>query len=481
MKEWFKNFFTRNIFWKIVSLILGVVIWGILSNQQDPIQTKTLYIPVNYKNADVLKTQDGLVVLSAPDTVAISVSVRQSRKDDAVAELFTCTADLVDHTGGDLSSQRVHVNVSPISNLNFIQDWNYVRNDPNVIVSMDEFTTKTFDVALKPEDSLTEGLILQDSVIFSPATVTVSGPKSRFGNLFAVKATVNLKELSEGGGGIITKGVNVALYDANDRQITNNGALTLDHPTVIMSATVVRLQTTQVKLAGVSGTPKSGYRFVRSSISPDTISVQGLKSSVADLTEVFIPADAINIDGISEDEEYEVSILPYLPEGVTLASGDPMIRIKVYVEALISRTYNVPVSEIELTGMDSDRYEYEITERQFAVVVRGFQEDLDVFNASSLAPSADLSDVTPGRNRVQVTVYQSHGYQFDNADRIFITVNVTEKETEPPETEPSETGSDETGETEQGGDGPSGSDDPSESTEPTEPAETGEASGEGSE
>ena len=427
MKNKVKAFFTRNIGLKIGSLFLGILIWAVLSNTYDPITTKDLKIPVTYLNEDRLVSEESLFVLSAPETVQITVSVRTSKKAKATADLFTCTADLLDHNGGDNASQRVHVSVSQVSGSDIVLDWNYSKNDPNITVEMDDYIRKNFAVQLLAENSLTEGLILENSISFDPAIVTVSGPSSKFSSLSSVKAVVNLDELSEGGGGYFVKEIDLQLYDANDNPLNNtDGMLVLDHTYTTMQATVSRIQTVSVIVSGTVGTPQYGYRYVSSSAEPSVISVQGLKSTVADLTELDIPAEYIDISGISADTTYQVDITPLLPDGVSLAEGDGIITVSIFVEQLQSSTFSVPVSDIRISGKKSS-LEYDISESAVTVTVKGFKEDLELLTADSLVLSADFSNYKEmGTYQVPVKIQEISGYTIVNPGDVTLTLKVTE-------------------------------------------------------
>ena len=442
MKDKFKrfliNFFTKNIPLKIFSVLIGLVIWVLLSNSQDPVITKPINVPITYTNADVLLEKEGLVVIDRPETATIQVSYHQANASRVSPNLFTCTADVSDHTGGLLSSQRVHINVRQTGGSNVIVNWNYQRNDPNTTVVMDEYIEKQFKIELLAEDSLTEGLILEDSLSFSPAEITVGGPSGRFGSLASAKAVVNLQELSENGGGVIEKEVAIGLYDANDRLIPNtDGALTLSQSTAILNATISRRAMAYVRVSGVTGEPADGYRYLSCTVDPESIAVRGLKSSLADLTEIFIPDDVIDISGISESRIYTVDITPYLPEGISLEGSEPYVNVLVSVEAVTEKNVTIPAENIALKGTRSGLM-YEFRTASVNLLVKGFQEDLDVLTLSSLAPSADVSQIGTGTHYVKVDVNRVPGYTYENADnlRVYITVSSTTPETDP--TKPTE-------------------------------------------
>lgn len=427
MKAKIRTFFTRNIALKIISLLLGLGIWAILSNTQDPTITRTLNVPVNYVNAELLGERESLVMLSGPENVSINVSVRTSMQSQINASLFKCTADLTDHNGGDLSSQRVHITVEQIGGANLILDWSYARNDPNITVAMDTVEERSFEVELLATDELTEGLVLGGSVAFDPSSATVKGPTSKFANINAVKAVVSLSEFTDGNGGTFTDTVALELYDGNNQPIRDT-MLSIQPASVEMTAIVSRVRTSDVKLLGTVGAVQTGYRYVSSEVEPEVVSVYGLKSTVADLSEIYIPDTAIDITGLTGDQEYILDIREYLPEGVSLLNeSDANITVTVHVEALITETFPIQASDLILTGQN-DSFEYEIDTDGLTLNVTGLEEDVKVFKISDAAPTVNLTGLSEGVHLVRVTVSRPAGYTYENANALTAKVTVKVKE-----------------------------------------------------
>ena len=439
LKRFFVNLFTKNIIVKIIAIIVAGVIWALISNAQDPVITRNLNIPITYENNYILFLNEELIVVDSPETVTIQVSFHQSKSRQVTPSLFTCTADVSDHSGGVLSSQRVHVNVQQVGGTDVVVSWNYQRNDPNITVVMDQYIQKAFKVELLAEDSLAEDLILEDSLSFTPSEVIVGGPSESFGSLSSVKAVVSLQDLSEYGGGVIEKEVPIGLYDANDQLISNDsGTFDVAVETVTLTATISRRQTVNIRVAGVKGEPASGYRYLSCTVEPENLGVRGPKSVLADLTEIFIPEDVIDISGISEDHVYTVDISPYLPDGVSLESDNSFVSVRVSVEAVTERTMVIPRENIALSGRNSD-YEYEIRTPSVSLLVKGFKEDLDVLTISTLAPEVNVSGLAPGTYYLPLKITEPSGYIFENDKDVYVYVNVTGDEPETEETKPTET------------------------------------------
>ena len=477
MKNKLKDLFTRNILLKIGSLFIGLFIWALLSNTQDPITTKTVSVPVTYLNEEKLLVSEKLVKLSGPDTINIVVSVRTSKQKNVKPELFSCTADLIDHNGGDYAAQRVHVNVTQVGGNDVILDWNYARNDPNITVSMDEYIEKTFTIRYLAKDALAEGLMLEgaNSIRFDPETVTVSGPRSKFGNVSSVKVVLDLKKLSEGGGGVVSEILNLNLYDANDNVIPNSdGMLKLSDDTVNMTAAVSRMRTVKVIVGGTTGVPAEGNRYVSSSVNPETISVYGLKSNIADFSEVTIPAEDVNIEGIAAERDYLLDITKYLPEGVNLADEDGTVTVHVVVEPLTTERKQISTGLISVNGQ-SEEYLYSIRDNSISVAVKGFREDLDMLDPAQLAPYIDVTGLAPGIHRVPVHITPVAGYYFDNAEGLSVSISVTENPAYT-SSEETEEESEEESETEESEDEPDSS---TEAEKESETTETEEPEGKG--
>ena len=89
MKNRIKRFFTTNIGWKIAAVFIGIIIWAVLSNTQDPLVSKDVYVPITYLNEDKLLANEKLCVLNKPETAHIVARVHTSQQSKVNASFFT--------------------------------------------------------------------------------------------------------------------------------------------------------------------------------------------------------------------------------------------------------------------------------------------------------------------------------------------------------------------------------------------------------
>ena len=101
-----------------------------------------------------------------------------------------------------------------------------------------------------------------------------------------------------------------------------------------------------------SGKPADGYSFQELTFKPDTLEIAGTVEDIAELREITIPGEAVNIDGITEDTQVNVDVTKYLPENIRLADDkDASVAVAITLEKKQGKTIRIPVSEIELLNI----------------------------------------------------------------------------------------------------------------------------------
>ncbi len=437
-KNTLRHFFTNNIGWKIASVLIGLVIWAMIANTQDTVITMKLSVPIVYKNEGTIVTHEGqkLLSLSRPQTMTVKVRTLEKNKGKISTDFFSCEADLSQQVGNDLDNKYVPVQVTQNGGSQLIIDY---QCDDGVIVTMDRYTEKTFRVQYIEENSISDGMKIQGSIDFEPSEITVSGPESRFDNVVSVKAVVDMQDLSYHAGSICTKELDVEMYDANGRRISNSdGMLTMSAEKVLMEASVAVLRTVALSLPYVSGTPADGCRVTNWSYNTDSLTVYGLYEDLEKQASILIDPADVSVEGISSDQVYHVNLEKYLSSGVSLYSGSGEVEITVNVEHLQGFAYTIPSSEITLANT-SDDCDYTILEPEITAHIRGYAADIAALSTAVLSPSISVEALGPGTYTLPVSLANPGVYYIDNEGMLYMTVVVKARETLPPETEPVET------------------------------------------
>lgn len=432
MKQKLTTFFTKNIPLKIISLVLGIVLFAVLLNIQDPTATTYVEVPVVYTNTELLKTADKLVFLSGPSTVSVQVSARTSQLSAVKPEFFTCYADLTKRDGGNISSQSVRIEVAQVGGEGTILDWNYLRNDPYVTVVLDNYLTKEYTIqAALSEDAA--GVQIEE-ITFSPDTVTISGPSTRFSNLTSVKVPISLAELSAGKGGEYVHEVQLYLYDAQDNIISDTSALTLSTQKTEMSATVANRKTVALELAGEpAGHPAEGYYFDGAVLLSNAVTLFNVESITTDL--IRIPLYDIDITGARETLEKTVFLENYLPEGAYTAESEKSVQVVLKIRENEKKVLEFEPESYLPIGEEDD-LSYEVTGKA-TVSVAGKEEIIKDLTAGDFILHIDVSGLTVGVHELELQLTSVPAGVTVTDSNLKVTVKVTEKEEET--TSPEET------------------------------------------
>lgn len=429
MKEKIIKFFTTNIGFKVLSFVIAILVWALLSNMQDPTLTKTISVPVTYVNEDILMNNEDLILLSGPDSVNVTVTIRTSSSSKLSSNFFTCVADLSDHSGGDVHSSRVPIHVTQVGGDDVILNWSYYKNDPNITVNLDELISKTLPIGYLATTPLPEGWVFTEGPTFIPSEVTVYGPKARFNNVTSVKAPVSFEALLNPDSPEVFKEVTLNLYDGNDQLIDlGTAGLYLTENVVGMAFKVSRVGGATLTIDGTNytGKPATDHEVTNVSLAPATVSLYGAAEKVTSLTEIHIPASDIDISGISGNKEIILDIQKYLPEGVYISGGNSKVTAKVTVVKMVSKNFTVTESDIRLKGTDSS-YSYTITHFTETITVRGNESDIQRFSVSLLNPTVDVTNLRPGTHKLSVTLTPGSAYTIEKEGGL-VEITISERE-----------------------------------------------------
>lgn len=179
-----------NIPLKLMSVIIGIVVWLLVVNIDDPIVSDTIQgVTVTIKNEAYVESA-GLMCLVEEDQDVISVTVKGKRSvvDNIKASDIKAVADLTQITNMRTTPVMVPISVScpGISPAN-------IKSDPlNMSISLDDKMTLEFLVTVSSGESTPGKGYEIGSLTASPEKIKITGPQSLIQKIDKVIATVNL-------------------------------------------------------------------------------------------------------------------------------------------------------------------------------------------------------------------------------------------------------------------------------------------------
>lgn len=388
MKEKLLN----NLGLKILSIFVAFFVWLVVMNVSNPLTSGSKEVPLETVNGQVLTAANRAYEINGKSTVTVNYRVRTRDAYRIKASDFRAYVDLAELYS---VTGSVEVKVEILSNKELISE---ITTKPGVVrVQTEELQSKPFELQTKITGHAADGYS-DGKVELTPATVTVEGPVSQVGMISYMGVELNV----DGASSDLTGTAKPRFYDANGNELSDIGdRITVDTNEISYRVAINKVKNLPLDFE-VTGTVAPGYQYTGVECSSRDVKVTGLKTNLADVNKITIPASELNINRAASDVVVTVDLRDYLPEGVELAeSQNPSVEIRLKVEKLVNRTIILMDEEIEQKNPSED-YHYRFVPEKMEVVVQGLSEDLESLNGSDLGASVNLADLGPGMHSAVV-------------------------------------------------------------------------------
>nr|WP_294528053.1 CdaR family protein [uncultured Blautia sp.] len=404
---------TANIPLKIMSILVGILVWLLVVNVDNPIKTRTIIIPG--ENVEVINKayvdSDNKMVMQDDDPEPVRVTVTAERKTLArlTASDISVVADL--QQAGNLDTKPVMVPIT--ASCSGVSADNIKVTPQYLEVRLEEKASQDFLVNANYGTSTPGKGYEVGTQTASPEKVKITGPKSLINKIDKVNATVNVDGKTKD----VTEDVSIQIIDKNQDSLTDGrmAYLTIDNPKVTVTTKFWKIRTGVKLRAGYTGEAAEGYQVDSVTTVPDTISIAGTDEALEQLrledNTLWISGDGVDISGEKSDVEKKVSLKDVLPDDTKLTSGaseDVLVRVSILPVG--SRTFSLPANEIEVKNRPSD-LQFAFDTDSISVKVKAVDGDIDEFDVADIKASIDLDGKTEGSYEVPVTVKLPKGYE----------------------------------------------------------------------
>ena len=397
MKTNLKKLYNSRAFWVIISLICSVIMWVYVASVETEEFKQTFRgVRVQLVGETLLRDSKNLVITDM-DTSTVTVEVVGPRRivgsldsDSIYAQIDVSKLSRAAYTSQQYSV--IFPDGTETGNLTV------TRKTPETINFMvSAQTTKSVQVRGSFDGSVAEGYIAE-SVVFDPATITLSGPEAYLRNVDYALVSFgkeNVDSTYEGETGF-------TLMTADNTPASTTG---ITFSTDVVTATLPLLTVKDVSL-GVNLIEGGGATAenTKVTIEPDTISLAGDSKLLAGINK-------INLDSIDlTDFSTSFSDTYVIPIDNELRNITGTAEAKVTVEIVGLETKNVKVTNISCINV-TEGYVVDILTRSLDVTLRGSPESIAALKDENIRAVADLADMkdSVGTYMPRVRIY-ADGY-----------------------------------------------------------------------
>lgn len=387
---------SKNFGLKIMAFVFAALLWLIVVNIDDPVSRTTFTdVDISIANPEIVTNQGKVYQVLDEQKTNVTVYARRSVLKDITKENIIAMADL---SAMDTNTYLVPISVSVQG---FTGKYQSAEANPgNLRIKVEGKTKNTFPLTVSATGTPRDGYVVGEMTV-NPEKVSIGGSESQIQQIDRAIARIDVSGLSQD----TEVPAELILYDVNGNpidqtQLTNN----LGEQGITVSVEMLETKTVPLSFS-VSGTPAEGYSYTGITCEPESIQLCGNKELLEPVEKIDIPAAVLDITGIREKAERTIDILPYLPDGVSLAEETASnVVVTIYVEQDGVKTIDVQAESIKVNNLsDKLKISYE-PDAEVSLNFTGKEELLETLDITA-AVSIDLKSYTePGTYEVPIIV-----------------------------------------------------------------------------
>lgn len=395
-----KDFFSKDLAWKIFSLFIAIIMWFIVMNMSNPIEIKTFPASIKFENESVIKN-NGYVITNLQSFKDFKINVKVSATRPALDELsrnkanISATVDLskIDLKSDDSYPKTVTVPVQPKLPTNlYVYSYNLASYYPSYIeLSIDKLSsdsrTLTVDTSGTPATGYSAGTIKCDTT-----NVKIIGPESELTKASTVMALVDIADAVSD----VTKTAKINVYDDKGNRLSN---FTCEPSSVTVVVPVSKQGTIAINEPRTTGALPNNLNLSAIQWEPKSVSVSGNTEQINRVKSIDLPA--IDLTNIHQSTTLTFDISSYIEQaGLTLKnSSSSIVTVNINIGNTNTNTVTIKKSELSIEGLSNEFLVKVPDEMTFNVI-----GSTSTLNASVLQPKLNLAGLGEGKHTVNLSL-----------------------------------------------------------------------------
>ena len=378
-----KRITDSRVFWMILSLLAASLLWLYVTTTEGVEVEKTLTgVKIEFLGADAMRTSSDLIVTEQDrSTVNITISGTRRVISKLTSSNVTATVNLSDVTADGRYS--VSYDVSYPSGVN-ANDITIVRSSADVVnFYVDKLARKTIEVKGAFTGNTAEGYLADESMVFDPMVVAISGPKKAIANVDHAFVSITREDVDR----TLSYSTTYSLVDADGNTIDDSS---IQRETEEVAVTLNVLSTKEVPLdvTIIDGGGATRDANTHIEITPSSIMLAGDAAAIDSTTKLIL--GTINLSSFATDFSATYTIIP--PNGTENMTGVTEATVTVSITGVSTKTIAVNPENIVCINVP-DGYTADIITQALNVTVRAPQDVLDEITDVNLRAVADLSNL----------------------------------------------------------------------------------------
>ncbi len=415
-----RSLFLENIWWKLVSLTLAIIIWVIGMNINNPELTRNYPVNLTFKNSNKIE-ENGLILLNSQALLNtnINVAVNATKQKHELLTSSKITAEIdfapVNITNPDYAGESKSVEVV----VTLPTGYEYKYYSPRTVdLKFDIYTDKDFDIEIFKTGKPAENYDTLSNWTVTPSKINLVGSKMDLEKVASITAPIDVSDATD----TVSKIVEIIVYDADGNVITDLFEITNTMVKVVVP--VYKYATIPITTPSWSGSPNNGYELTEIILDPTFVEVFGAQEHIESLPSIEL--DPSNVSGATNNVVSTFNINDLLiGTNLNKKNGTPdEIKVTYVVKPIINKTLNVPIENFTMENLND---EVELP-TEIEIELSGSENLIQMLNAQSIYGLLDFSMYDRENGNVNVTILDlPQGIKFNGPKIINVKVENNEE------------------------------------------------------
>lgn len=378
-----KRLTDSRIFWMILSLFAASLLWMYVTTTEGVEVQKTLTgVKIEFLGADAMRASSDLIV-TEQDRTTVNLTLSGTRRvlSKLTNSNVAATVNLNNVSADGRYSVSYDIAFPAGVNANEVT---VVHTSSDVVnFYVDKLARKTIEVKGAFTGNTAEGYLADESMVFDPLVVAISGPKTVISKVDHAFVAITREEVDR----TLSYSTTYSLVDADNNPVEDSS---IQRETEEVTVTLNVLSTKEVPLdvTIIDGGGATRDANTRIEITPSSIMLAGDAAAIDSTTKLIL--GTINLATFATDFSATYTIIP--PNGTENMTGVTEATVTVSITGVATKSFSVNPDNIICINVP-DGYDAENITQALNVTVRAPQEILDRISEVNLRAVADLSNL----------------------------------------------------------------------------------------
>lgn len=312
----------------LLAVAIAICLWVYVISVERPESENTYYnVPVVLDGVDILQDRGMMITSNTNMTVTLKLSGRRTDLNNLKSSDIAAVVDLSRISGTGEKKLSYDVSIPGTGSVEVVS-----RQPETVSLTVTQWDTAEVPVEVVYENRNPEYYVDQTTEKLDYNTVTVTGPKDIIEQIKKAKITIDLQDRTES----ISESRRYALCDEDGNPIEDVSTVTTDRGEIRVSVSIQQLKEIKLDYTVLDGGGLTS-KNVTVTADYDSVTVAGSAAALQDLEEINL--GSVDLSTLTENTELVMPIK--LPEGVSNRSGYTVVRLKVEMPELETRSFTV--------------------------------------------------------------------------------------------------------------------------------------------